>query len=640
MGLWKRSGRKREDRSKQQEGQAAPGPEDWRTQTWSSFPEANPNLVLRIGSDGTLLYANAPGREFLDAFNSREGEPVGDVLLEPTRRAIQTQAPITSEQPVGETIFLLTFAPIPDHDSVAVYGHDVTQQRKAEAALAASHRDRALILNHLPLGVALVDADFRVIEMNRQMREWFPDLRPNAHMMCCTQLEPDQPNIPPFCPVRLALRDGEAHEREVAGVREGRRVHYRILAAPVRDDAGNVTRAIQIIEETTARRSLEEQLRQSQKMEAVGQLAGGVAHDFNNLLTGIMGYAEIASNQAEADETLHKDIEEIRHLANSAAQLTRQLLMFSRREPEMMEPVDVAALIEEHARMLRRMIGENIALEVTSNRDLWPVLGDSGQLGQVLVNLAVNARDAMPRGGQLTIAAENVHLDDEYLAGHIGITAGDYVMVSVADTGSGMDQETRERIFDPFFTTKGREEGTGLGLSTVHGIVRQHGGSIWVYSEPDEGTTFKVYLPRARRVEATGPAAPQAAAEGKAGEDADAVLIVEDDAGVRAMTQRALEKEGYHIFTASCAAEARELVSRHPEIRLVITDIVLPDGRGRELLDDLRGGRPELKALFVSGYSDAAAEAKAASGPGTDCLAKPFTTDDLTASVRKLLEAS
>lgn len=637
MGLWKRSGRKREERSKEPQRQPAPGPEDWRTQAWSSFPEANPNMVLRIGSDGTLLYANPPGREFLDAFNCREGEPVGEVLLEPTRRALRTQAPITDEHSVGQTTLLLTFAPVPDHDSVAVYGHDVTHQREAETALDASHRDRTLILNHLPLGVALIDREFRVVEMNRTMQEWFPDLQPNAHMMCCTQLEPHQPNIPPYCPVRLALQDGEVHEREVEGVREGRRVHYRVLAAPVSDDAGKVARVIQIIEETTARRSLEEQLRQSQKMEAVGQLAGGVAHDFNNLLTGIMGYAEIAVSQVEADETLQKDLQEIQRLAGSAAQLTRQLLMFSRREPEKMEPVDVGALIEEHARMLRRMIAEDIVLNVAPGRDLWPILGDSGQLGQVLVNLAVNARDAMPKGGQLTIAAENVHLDNDYVAGHIGVTTGDYVMISVEDTGTGMDRDTRERIFDPFFTTKGREEGTGLGLSTVHGIIRQHGGSIWVYSEPDEGTTFKIYLPRARRATAGEEQAPAAETDA---EEAEALLIVEDDEGVRAMTQRALEQEGYHLFTASSAAEARDLALRHPEIRLVITDIVLPDGRGRELLADLRQRRPGLKALFVSGYSDAAEDARTQSGPGTDCLAKPFTTDELATSVRNLLDQS
>ncbi len=389
--------------------------------------------------------------------------------------------------------------------------------------------------------------------------------------------------------------------------------------------------------EITERKRLEEQLMQSQKMEAVGQLAGGVAHDFNNILTAIVGYTDLLAAESSGNPRQLEDLEEIRKAARRAAALTRQLLAFSRKQ--VLEPriIDVNDVILNLDKMLRSLISENIELKASLAPDLRAARADPNQLEQVIMNLAINARDAMPEGGTLTIETANATLDQAYAAQHVSVIPGDYVMVAVTDTGCGMDEQTQARIFEPFFTTKPPGRGTGLGLSTVYGIVKQSGGNIWLYSEPDKGTTFKIYLPAIHALpEDIGKAAP--AEVGRPG--GGIVLVVEDDEQLRRLTHRALAAQGYTVLEADRGSTALDLARRHKgAIDLLLTDVIMPDTNGRKLADTLRAARPGLRVLYMSGYPDGAIVNHGLLEPGVAYLAKPFTTEAVVRKVREVLEA-
>ncbi len=389
--------------------------------------------------------------------------------------------------------------------------------------------------------------------------------------------------------------------------------------------------------EITERKQLEAQLLQSQKMEAVGRLAGGIAHDFNNLLTVIKGYSELLVEEVGGDGRLRRAAEEIDKAADRAALLTRQLLAFSRRqvlEPEVLDLNDVVANMDK---MLRRLIGEDIDLVSVRRPGLGRVKADPGQIEQVIMNLAVNARDAMPQGGKLTLETANVELDEVYARNHVAITPGSYVMLAVSDTGCGMDAETQARIFEPFFTTKELGKGTGLGLATVYGIVKQSGGYIWVYSEPGQGTTFKVYLPRLE--EAVETAQPEREIVRPA-RGSETVLLVEDEENVRQLVRQTLEKNGYTVLEARAGAEATQLSAQHPgPIHLMLTDVVMPKMSGRELAERLALLRPGIKVLYMSGYTDNAIVHHGVLDPGTAFLQKPFTAADLGQKVREVLDS-
>ncbi|MGD1024492.1 MAG: ATP-binding protein [Candidatus Sulfotelmatobacter sp.] len=392
-------------------------------------------------------------------------------------------------------------------------------------------------------------------------------------------------------------------------------------------------------EDVTERRALEQQLRQSQKMEAVGRLAGGIAHDFNNLLMVISGYSEFLLDRLGPDPALRGPAQEIAGAAQRASSLTRQLLAFSRKQMMAPKILDLNEVITENLKMLTRVIGEDIDLVMVPAATLGAVRADAGQIDQVIMNLAVNARDAMPSGGKLTIETSNVSLDEEYSRFHAPLRPGDYVMLTISDTGMGMDSETQSHIFEPFFTTKG-PKGTGLGLSTVYGIIKQSGGYIWVYSESGKGTTFKIYLPRVPE-RAESPAAVSTAESVATEPGTETILLVEDETNLRYLARQFLEKQGYRVIEAADGAVAMQIAVAHEGmIHLLLTDVIMPGMNGRELAQRISEIRPNTKVLYMSGYTENVIGHNGTLDAGVRLLQKPFTLRELKSKVREVLDST
>ena len=434
------------------------------------------------------------------------------------------------------------------------------------------------------------------------------------------------------------VRQGERVEHcETVRIRkDGTAIDVAITLSPVRDRAGLLVGASKFAHDIQEKKLLEHQLRQAQKMEAVGQLAGGVAHDFNNLLTIITGYSDLLLQRLPQGDPSRGLVEEIRRAGERSASLTRQLLAFSRKQVVAPRVLDLNALVADAETMLRRVIGEDIRLETALRPHLGRVKADSGQMEQVLMNLAINARDAMPQGGRLTIETEDVELSECYAHSHAGVPPGAYVLLAVSDTGCGMTPEVKARIFEPFFTTKEPGKGTGLGLAVVHGIVKQAGGHVEVYSEPGVGTTFKVYLPQvdppARLCKSpSGRTAPPGGTE--------TILLVEDEDGVRALIRHLLADCGYTVLEAFGGDEALLLAGQHPErIDLLVTDVVMPGLGGRKLADRLLAVHPEAKVLYLSGYTDDAVVRHGILHEEAPFLQKPFSLVGLAVKVREVLD--
>jgi PAS domain S-box-containing protein len=410
--------------------------------------------------------------------------------------------------------------------------------------------------------------------------------------------------------------------------------HAEIFSAPRLED-GRVVGVLGIGRDVSERMSLEDQLRQSQKMEAMGSLAGGIAHDFNNLLTVIIGFGQLTL-ASSTHKALTEDVTEIVNAAERAAEMTRQLLAFSRKQVREPRDVNVNKVLDGVEKMLRRMIGEHVVLRSERAERLGIIRADPGQLEQVVANLAVNARDAMPGGGTVTISTANVMIDELFAAGHEGAVPGEYVRLRVADTGTGMTPETRRRIFEPFFTTKEVGKGTGLGLSTVFGIVHQSGGFVVVDSAPGQGTTFDVHFPC---VEPRGDAAVAVGGARAENRGTETILIAEDNPQLRALTARMLTERDYIVLSAGTGDEALEIADRHAgEIDLLITDVVMPGMSGRSLAQAIRHARPGIRVLYVSGYSDDMLGQQGVLDPDIHLLAKPFTPETLADRVREVLD--
>ena len=405
---------------------------------------------------------------------------------------------------------------------------------------------------------------------------------------------------------------------------------------PIRDAEGNLIYFGGVSKDVSERIVLEDQLRQSQKMEAVGRLAGGIAHDFNNMVTVISGFGELIKEQVDPESSLRGYSEEIIKAGENASRLTKQLLAFGRRQVLAPVVLDLNVVIKNTEKMLRRLITENIEIKTVLRPELWHIKADASQMEQVVINLAVNARDAMPEGGTITIELQNVLLDEEYARSHSGVAPGKYVILIVTDSGSGMDEATRARIFEPFFTTKELGKGTGLGLATVYGIVRQSGGFIWVYSEPDEGTSFKIYLPYAEgEVEQARPYGVRR----EVLRGSESSLLVEDDDAVRGLTEEVLKTHGYQVMSAADPVEAlRQVEEKKPSFDLLLTDVVMPTRNGRQLDEMLAPKLPQMKVLYLSGYTENAVIHLGVLDEGTALLSKPFTPQRLLRMVRGVLE--
>ena len=651
----------------------------------AEFPSKSPNPVLRTDGEGTLLYANEGSAPLLKDWGCRVGDRLPDDHARVVVEVLNSGTPTETEHLSGNRHYSLTFAPIVDAREVNLYGLDITERKRDQQQVERLSERLKLANRAAEVGVWDWDVQSNVIVWDDSMytlygikREdfsgayeaWFQSLHPKDSERLDAEIQ-------------SALRSETEYDTEFRIVRPDGVVRYiRAIADVIRDDRGEPARMIGVnwditepkrmeqelresrneleerVKERTAelaganenlrseireharteetRRQLETQLRQSQKLEAVGQLAGGVAHDFNNILTGIGGYTNFVLERLEKETQDYQDLSEVRRLTDRAADLTRQLLAFSRRQTLVPVVLNINAVLENLAKMLKRLIGEHLNLAFHPAADLGNARADPGQIEQVMMNLALNARDAMPDGGQLTIETANVELDQSHADRYVGVTPGRYVMLAVSDNGCGMDEATLEQIFEPFFTTKELGKGTGLGLATVYGIVKQHGGNIWVHSEPGKGTTFKIYLPRVGEEAET---LDRKRADPPPMLGGETILLVEDEESVREIARRGLKDYGYAIISAGSPEEAEKMFDEHGDrIDLLLTDVVLPGRNGRQLYEALKAKSPSLKVLYTSGYTDNAILHHGVFDANTSFIQKPFTPSSLARKVREILD--
>jgi two-component system cell cycle sensor histidine kinase/response regulator CckA len=512
--------------------------------------------------------------------------------------------------------------------------HDVTEKRRMEAALRESEERFAAFMNSSSVVASMRDVKGHYVYVNRAYEELVGKRSGEILGRTCFEIWPSEIAKELAAADQHVLAAGHAlelHEKTALPGREAK--EWLAIRFPFRDRRNRAyVGGVSI--DITERKSLEEQLRQSQKMEAVGRLAGGVAHDFNNLLTIITGYSELLLNSPDIEEERRNKIEEIRKAGERAALLTRQLLAFSRKQVLAPRILDLNAVVENLRKMIDRLIGEDIDFMTIPHTPLNMVKADPGQVDQILMNLVVNARDAMPHGGRLTIETANVEFDEEYARSHLPSLPGQYVMIAVSDTGTGMDPDTQRHIFEPFFTTKETGKGTGLGLAMVYGIVKQSGGFIWVYSEQGVGTVFKVYLPRADDLRELRS---HSAEEPGLLRGTETILVAEDEAGLRTLIRETLGRHGYKVLEAGDGKEAVMVSTKYEEpIDLLIADVVMPQMSGRELAERVTTARPETRVLYISGYTDDAIVQHGVIDPNTDFLQKPFTPSALARKVRSI----
>jgi len=646
-------------------------------------------FVALLGCDGTVLESNRStlGRVSLPREtligSSLAGAFWGAAEHRDTREALE-QAVVRAA--AGETVrFDLTLPsartedrreiadaalrPVRDDEGAIAFvlfeAREATQQRRNEAALRAANqahanrgneasaqlqqteqRFRLLVDSVVDYAIFMLDVDGYVTSWNagaQRIKGYSAEEIVGQHFSRF-YTEEDRRNGVPGQVLNSAVRAGKFEGEGWRVRKDGSRFWANVLLDPIVGPAGDVIGFAKVTRDLTEKRNIEAQLRQSQKMEAIGQLTGGIAHDFNNLLQVVIGSLEGLQRrggallQSPAGADLQRFVDNALRGADRAANLTRRLLAFSRRQTLDAKPTDIGKLVSGMSDLLRRTLGEAISIETVNAAELWHVSIDSNQLENAVLNLAVNARDAMPSGGKLTIETANCNLDEAYVSRFDGLEAGPYVMVAVSDTGMGMTKDVIERAFEPFFTTKEVGHGTGLGLSQVYGFVKQSGGHVRVYSEVNEGTTVKLYLPRltsdvaqAERVERRSVPASRVG---------ETILLVEDDESVRASTSDMLRELGYRVVMAADGASALRLVGERPDIRLLFTDVGLPGGmNGRQLADAARATRPDLPVLFTTGYARNAIVHHGRLDPGIHLLSKPFTYAELANKLSQMLAA-
>ncbi|HVP77376.1 MAG TPA: PAS domain S-box protein [Thermodesulfobacteriota bacterium] len=521
---------------------------------------------------------------------------------------------------------------------------DITERKQIEEALRKSEENFQKLFDEAPVGYMELDARGCITQVNRTELDMLgytvEEMLEQPIWKFVVEEEEARHSV--MAKLSESMQPGRGLERTYKR-KDGTTVPVSIEDAFIQNAEGKVTGIHAVIRDITERKqmeqekkNLEEQLRQSQKIEAIGRLAGGIAHDFNNLLTVIKGYGQLSLLELKEGDPLRGNLEEIQKSSERAADLTRQLLAFSRRQVMEMKVLDLNTILQNLDKMLRRVIGEDIELVTLLTGGLGRVKIDPGQIEQVVMNLAVNARDAMPSGGKLTIETANVELDEHYARNHIDVEPGRYVMLSVSDTGVGITPEVRDRIFEPFFTTKEKGKGTGLGLSTVYGIVKQSGGNIWVYSEPGHGTTFKIYLPR---VDEPLEELREKIMREELPHGSETILVVEDEEKVRALTVEILGRQGYRVLDASQGDDALAISEKHKgPIHLFLVDVVMPGISGTELAKHLMSLHPETRILYMSGYTDNVIVHHGVLEKGLNYIQKPFRIDELTRKVREVLD--
>jgi two-component system, cell cycle sensor histidine kinase and response regulator CckA len=511
---------------------------------------------------------------------------------------------------------------------------DVTPRLEAERRLAEREARLRTLMDHAPVAISVLSPDGTILEANRFLLRLLG--RDSAGVV---NHHIREFQVPGAAEQRVATYQALVHQ----GAGSERDVELQTAAGAtvlmdfsiVRVRYGNEDLVVGIGRDVTSERSVEQQLQRAQRMEAVARLAGGVAHDFNNLLSAIQGYGELLREDLPPGSPVRGDVDEILLAGRRAADLTRQLLAFSRKQVLQPRILDLNEVVAGTEKMLRRIIGEDVRLLVKTDPQGVRVEADQGQIEQVIMNLAVNARDAMPKGGTLSIDTATVALDETYAAAHQNVPPGSYGMLAITDTGIGMSKEIQARIFEPFFTTKEPGKGTGLGLATVYGIVKQSGGYIWVYSEPGKGSTFRVYLPRAHGEVQPMPVAPPVAVRG----GIETILVVEDDAQLRRLTRQVLERHGYRVLDAESPAHALTAVAQHHgTIELLLTDMVMPGMSGRDLAERLLRDRPGMRVAYMSGHSEEAIAHYGVLAPGTELLQKPASLQQLLQKVRETLD--
>ena len=534
----------------------------------------------------------------------------------------------------------VTISPVKDAEGMIIgasaIARDITERKRVEERLQESESHFRSLVHDAPYGIYRITLDGRLLQVNPALVKMLGYESEEELMRCdvekdiCRDPETHQRLVRDYWR-KQDFRDVEAQWRR----KDGKIITVKMTGHPVLEKADSPAYFEVFAEDITERRSLERQLLQSQKMEAIGRLAGGIAHDFNNLLGVILGHSDILDHQIGADGRLRRSVEATRHAAERAAALTMQLLAFSRKQ--VIEPivVDLNASVMEVEKMLHRVIGEDIEMAIRLQPDLGRVKADPGQLSQVLMNLAVNSRDAMPNGGKLVIETANMELDDTYGRQHLGAKPGPHVMLAISDTGTGMDSETLSHIFEPFFTTKETGKGTGLGLSMVYGIIKQSNGYIMAYSEPGRGTTFKIYFPSTEE-----NVSPIQKTEQDIPSGTETILVVEDEPAVRELTCVLLEDAGYTVLESSGVEDAMETAKdAQRKIDLLLTDVVMPRLDGRELANQMVSLRPDLKVLYMSGYSDDVILHRGVLTHGAVLVQKPFTKRTLLQKVREMLDS-
>jgi PAS domain S-box-containing protein len=511
---------------------------------------------------------------------------------------------------------------------------ELEERRRAETALLEEKNKFEAIIDTMGEGLSIQDRNFRVLYQNEVHQDF---VGPHVGELCYQAFQ-SKTNPCQGCPVALAFQDGKVHTVErVKDLPGGGTRYFEVAASPLRNAAGEVVAGIELVRDVTERKRTEQQLQQAHKMEAIGQLAGGVAHDFNNILTAITGYASFLKVKTEEGSQLRYYGEQILHAAEKAANLTRQILAFSRKQVISPRLVRINEIIKGMEKMILRLLGEDIEIHIQLADQDTTVMADPGQIEQVLLNLATNARDAMPAGGKLHIKTEIASLDEQTARSKGVGKSGEFVLISFSDTGEGMSEKVRQRIFEPFFTTKEMGRGTGLGLSIVYGIVTQHEGQINVYSEPGEGTSFRVYLPHAVQPSMPQPVRQE---EPNIGGKGETILIAEDDEAVRNVARLTLEESGYRVILAVDGEDAVTKFREHKdEIRLCLLDLIMPKKNGKAALNEIRSLRRDIPALFMSGYAADIIKSKDLAEMDVEVTDKPLIPQSLLKRVRALLDA-